>query len=93
MKYLMCVNKKTLLIVFMVMMNVNAILAENNEEKTVENQEEKNTDKEISQEDREIIKDLDILENLDMFQDVEVDFLKDYKMIDEDINNEVKTDE
>lgn len=77
----------------MVMMNVNAILAENNEEKTVENQEEKNTDKEISQEDREIIKDLDILENLDMFQDVEVDFLKDYKMIDEDINNEVKTDE
>jgi hypothetical protein len=75
------------------MLNSRLILAENNEKQTVINQEEKDSDTKISQEDMEIIRELEILENLDMFQGGDIDFLKDYDTVGENINNEENTDE
>ena len=75
------------------MLNSRLILAENNEKQTAINQEEKDLDTKISQEDMEIIRDLEILENFDMFQGEDIDFLKDYDTVDGNINNEGNTDE
>lgn len=85
-------NKKILLLFLIVMLNSHLILAENSEI-TVENPKENNLDINVSQEDLEIIKDLEMLENLDMLQSEDIDFLNNYDTIDEDINNEVNTDE
>lgn len=75
------------------MFNNRLILAENNEKQTAINQEEKDSDTEISQEDMEIIRELEVLEYLDMFQGEDIDFLKDYDKVSENINNEGNTDE
>ncbi len=61
-------NKIILLFFFIIMFNNRLILADNSEKQTSINQEEKDSDTKISQEDMEIIRELEILENLDMFQ-------------------------
>ncbi len=86
-------NKIILLLFFVIMFNSRLILAENSEKQTAINQEEKDSDTKISQEDMEIIRELEILENLDMFQGEGIDFLKDYDTVGENINNEGNTDE
>lgn len=86
-------NKIILLLFFVVMLNSRLILAENNEKQTAINQEEKDSDTKISQEDMKIIRELEILENLDMFQGENIDFLKDYDTVGENIKNEGNTDE
>jgi len=73
--------------------NNRLISAENNEKQTVINHEEKDSDTKISREDMEIIRELDVLENLDMFQGEDIDFLKDYDTVGENINDEESTDE
>ncbi len=89
----MCFNKIIILLFLVVALNNRLILAENSEKQTLKNQKEKDSDTNVSQEDWEIIKDLEMLENLDIFQSEDIDLLKDYDMVDENINNEVKTDE
>ena len=86
-------NKIILLLFFVIMFNNRLILAENNEKQTAINQEEKDSDTKISQEDMKIIRELEILENLDMFQGEDIDFLKDYDTVGENINSEGNTDE
>ncbi len=75
------------------MFNSRLILAENNEKQIATNQEEKDPDTKISLEDMEIIRELELLENFDMFQGEGIDFIKDYDTISEKINNDGDTDE
>ncbi len=75
------------------MFNSRLILAENSEKQITTNQEEEDPDTKISQEDMEIIRELELLENFDMFQGEGIDFIKDYDAISENINNEGNTDE
>lgn len=86
-------NKIILLLFFVIMFSSRLILAENNEKQIATNQEEKDSDTKISQEDMEIIRELELLENFDMFQGDGIDFIKDYDTISENINNDGDTDE
>ena len=86
-------NKIILLLFFVIIFNSRLILAENNEKQITSNQEEKDSGIKISQEDMEIIRELELLENLDMFEGEGIDFIKDYDTVDENINNEGYTEE
>jgi len=86
--------KKIILLLFFAMIFNNMLIsAENNEKQTVISHEEKDSDTKISREDMEIIGELDVLEYLDMFQGEDIDFLKEYDMVGENINDEGSRDE